>query len=416
MTSRRGFIQGVTGSAGMLSLAAMVAPVRAQVDEALTRIGGVPIRSQYLLDPELYYFNHASIGTVPRPVHEAHVAYLRLCETNPWLYVWGEPWELARAEVRDSLASYVGADPTEIVLTHNTTEGFNLLANGLDLQPGDEVLFSSLNHSGASQCWYNQGYRGIEVRRFDFPISDVTSLSAEDILEIYQQQIGPRTRVLVFPHIDNLVGLRYPVARLAAMARAAGVEYIAVDGAQSVGMIDVDIGALGVDFYAASPHKWLQAPKGTGFLYVRKALQENIRPMWVTWGQNSWKGTQRVLEDYGTVDFPGILSVGDAIRYQQTLGMTAAMQRREALRLTLLEMVDDAPSLRWLSPREPALATSIYSLEVSGVDSRELAQRLYRELGIVMRAFGGDTINALRVSPNVESDAGDLQQLIREIT
>jgi isopenicillin-N epimerase len=398
-----------------MSLGALVAPVRAQMDEALVRVGGVPVRSQYLLDPQLRYFNHASIGTVPRPVHDAHVAYLRLCESNPWLYVWGEPWELARAEVRRSLADYVGADAAELVLTHNTTEGFNLLANGLDLQPGDEVLFSSLNHSGASQCWHNQAHRGIAVRRFEFPVDDVVSLSAADIVAIYQQQITPRTRVLVFPHIDNLVGIRYPVVQLAQMARAAGVEFIAVDGAQSIGMVDVDIATLGVDFYAASPHKWLQAPKGTGFLYVRSALLEQIRPMWVTWGQNSWRGTQRVLEDYGTVDFPGILSVGDAIRFQQALGLDATMQRRESLRLALLEMVDDASALSWLSPRDPQLATSIYSIAVAGEDCRELAQRLYREQGMVMRAFSGDTLNALRISPNVETEIADLQRLIAEV-
>jgi len=110
----------------------------------------------YLLSPDVLYLNHASIGTIPRAVHEARVRYLTLCESNPHLYMWGEAWVAPKEAVRSKGAALLNCTPQEIAVTHNTTEGFNLLALGLDLGAGDEVLFSSLNHGGASApspCW-----------------------------------------------------------------------------------------------------------------------------------------------------------------------------------------------------------------------------------------------------------------------
>lgn len=134
-------------------------------------------------------------------VQDAHKGYLELCESNPWLYMWSEPWEKARAQTRTKAAAFLGCGDDEVAFTHNTTEGFNLLANGLPLGEGDEVVFSSLNHSGASQCWFHYAEtKGFSVKRFEFPIREVADLSAEDIVEIYAKHISEKTRVLVFPH------------------------------------------------------------------------------------------------------------------------------------------------------------------------------------------------------------------------
>ncbi len=114
---------------------------------------GSALRSAYSLDDGITYLNHASIGTVPRRVQEAHRRYLEVCERNPWLYMWGGDWNPPREATRRSAAGLLGCQPAEVALTHNTTEAFNLLAHGLPLAAGDEVLFSSLNHSGASACW-----------------------------------------------------------------------------------------------------------------------------------------------------------------------------------------------------------------------------------------------------------------------
>jgi len=360
------------------------------------------LRRQYLLNPEITYFNHGSIGTIPRVIHEAHTGYLKLCESNPWLYMWGEPWAKALAETREKVAKFVGCSADELAFTHNTTEGFNLLASGLPLKAGDEVVFSSLNHAGAGQCWFHYAKeKDFSVKKFEFPIQEVPNLSRDDIVDIYARNISEKTRVVVFPHIDNLVGIRYPVKELAEMARKKGVQYIAVDGAQAVGMVDVNLQEMGIDFYAASPHKWLQAPKGTGLLYIRKELQSHLKPMWVTWGQERWQGSVRIFEDYGTRNLAATLTLGNAVGFQTKLNSNGAEQRRKELRDTFYQALKSNSKFIWRSPLDPDLATSLYTVELKETSSRALFKEMFEKHGYVFRPFESENWNAIRLSLNI---------------
>jgi selenocysteine lyase/cysteine desulfurase len=359
------------------------------------------LSGEYLLGPDVLYLNHASIGTVPRAVHTAHTRYLEICESNPHVHIWGDVWQEPREAVRAKAAALINCAPDDVALTHNTTEGFNTLAQGLALGPGDEVLFSSLNHGGASAPWQHHAEtRGYTVRRFEFPIADVSGLTAEDVVRIHMDAVGDATRVLVFPHIDNIVGLRHPVRELVRAARARGVEFVAVDVAQSLGMIDVDVTDSDVDFLAASPHKWVQAPKGTGLLYMKAAHRERVRPMWVTSGQAP-RGTIRVYEDYGTRDSPGLLAFGDALDFQQRLGAAARVERYRALWQRLREAVESSSRLRWLSPSAWDLSSSLYLIEFTGRRSAEVLAAAESSDGIVFRAFRTQGIDGGRISPNV---------------
>ncbi len=370
------------------------------------------IRDRYLLSPDVTYLNHGSIGTIPRVVHDAHVEYLRLCETNPWLYMWGGAWEETREAVRGRAANLLRCDASEIVFTHNTTEGFNVLAHGLPLQPGDEVVFSSLNHDGASVCWFHVAKaRGFTVTRFEFPIRDVPHLTVDRILDTYDRHISSRTRVLVFPHVDNMVGVRHPVRELVNLARRRGVEFVAVDGAQTVGMIDVSVRELGADFYCASPHKWLQAPKGLGLMHIRPEMRGRVRPMWVTWGQERWEGTARIFEDYGTRNLPEVIALGDAIDFQDALGTDRKLARYHELWRLFRERTESTPGLRWRSPGRWELSASLYALEIDGRDSRDVFDTLFHDHGFVFRPFDTHGLNTIRISPNVANTTAEIEQL-----
>ncbi len=373
----------------------------------------VDLREAYLLAPDVTYFNHGSIGTTPKIVHEARVNYLGLCETNPWYYMWSDIWEEARATTREVTADFLGCDSREVVFNHNTTEAFNLLAQGLPLAPGDEVLFSSLNHPGASAAWLHQAEtRGFSVKEFDFPLAEIPGLTAADIVSLYRQNVTDRTRVLVLPHIDNVVGLRHPVKEIAAMAHAEGVEFVAVDGAQAVGMIPVDLAELGVDFYATSPHKWLQAPKGLGVLYIRKEVQSSLRPMWVTWGQNSWKGTVRIFEDYGTRNLAEVITLADAIAFQKRLIEKGAAARRRELWSYFKQAVGAQSNMAWHSPEQWHLGCSLYAVEVKKQDSREVARQMFEQHGYVFRAFHTPDWNTLRLSLNVFNTKAEIDRFV----
>jgi selenocysteine lyase/cysteine desulfurase len=372
------------------------------------------LREGYLLDPTVTYLNHASIGTVPRAVHSASLRYREICEENPWLYVWGGAWEEAREEVRRGSAALLGCAPNDVAITHNTTEGFNLLAQGLPLGPGDEVLFSTLNHVGASACWEHLAQsRGFSVRRFEFPIEDVPGLSAEEVVRLHTEQIRDETRVLVFPHIDNIVGLRHPMAQLNEAAKRGGVEFVLVDGAQSAGMIMLDVDGSGVDAFSTSPHKWVQSPKGLGLLYVRGDLAERLRPMWVTWGQERWSGTARVYEDYGTRDLPDVLALGSALDFQAALGPERKERRYREMFEGMKRMSEGLPGARWRSPRSWEMGASLVGVEVGDRDAALLSDRLFREHGVIVRPFPGAGLNLLRISPNLMNTDEDLSGLVR---
>lgn len=421
MSHRRTFLKqmaSVAGASGLGGVLAVQQAFAAQLSE-VARTEGTrwsATRDRYLLGSDVIYFNHGSIGTIPRVVHEAHVEYLRICEENPWAYMWGGEWEQPRERVRQKSAELLGCSAGEIALTHNTTEGFSTLAGGLDLRPGDEVLFSSLNHDGASVSWYhNAKVKGFTVKRFDYPIDTVPGVTVDEVLESYDQNISARTRVLVLPHIDNMVGLFHPIKQIATLARSKGVEIIAVDGAQSVGMREVNVRDLGVDVYCGSPHKWIQAPKGLGMMYIHEAVQDQIRPMWVTWGQERWKDTVRVFEDYGTRNLPALLALGDAIDFQLALGTRAKEDRYRELWGSFRTGAQRLGNVIWRSPSSWNLSSSLFALEIKGKDSPDVFNEMYRDHGFVFRAFKTSELNTVRISPNVFTTDDEINQFFEVI-
>jgi|FLOH01.1.fsa_nt_gi isopenicillin-N epimerase len=419
--SRRTFIKGTAAAALMADLAfvreATAAKVveRAQVQPNRLAMGFS--KDDYSLDPSVLYLNHGSIGTVPNIVLDAHMGYLRLCETNPWLYMWSAPWVAPVENIRGKAARLMGCDPGEMVLNHNTTELFNLLANGLPLGSGDEVLYSSLNHMSASTCWHNLApRRGFSVRDFHFPISDCPSLTAAEIVSRYEAAIGPKTRVLILPHVDNTVGILHPLKEIAQMAHERGVQWVVVDGAQVVGMVTVDMHSSGVDAYATSAHKWIQSPKGLGLGYLKRSLQADLDPMWVKHTYDGDTTTVQKYEDYSTRALPALMALGDALDFHAQVSMGDRVRHHHQLWTALQKIVANNSMLEWRSPTTWDISSAIYSIEVLGETSGSVSTRIYEEYQMVVRPFSTPELNALRVSPNLMNNVSDLERFAEALT
>ena len=413
MIDRRSFLAG--SSAGLASLLGD----RSAFTGALARLAPVASESiamsladEYLLEPQLLYLNHGSIGTIPRVVHDEHVRRLRQCETNPHIHMWGEVWVEALAKTRSAAAQLLHCEADEVALTHNTTEGFNVLAHGLPLGKGDEVLFSRLNHPSASEPWtYHAARRGYTVRRFDIPLDDITGLTIADVVQMHEREIRPETKVLVFPHVDNIVGLRHPTHELVAMARRRGVAFVAVDIAQSLGMMPVNVGAEDADFYAASPHKWVQAPKGLGLLVIRRRVHQQLEPLWVKRQRSTMPKTAEVFEDYSTRNLPAVLALADAIAFQQRLGEGAKETRLLEIAGWFRDRVDASPGLAWRSARQAALSSSLFAVGLKKGDARDVERKLAADHDIMVRPFA-PPLNTLRVSPNLINARADVDRFI----
>lgn len=416
MPGRRHFLQALGMTAIGAPVASSLAGVTQQLEQVLYTVpadNALALQQYYFLPEDFTYLNHASIGTVPRPVHEAHVRYLELCETSPSLYIWGEPWRLLAQEVRQQAALLMGVDANDVAITHNTTEGFNILAHGLPLGPGDEVLFSSLNHPGAAVAWQRMAEQhGFSVRQFDFPIDDTASMTLSDIVALHEQQLGARTRVLVIPHIDNIIGLRHPLPEIATMAKAKGVEWVLVDGAQAVGMIPVNLRNSGVDAYASSPHKWVQSPKGLGLFWATPELQATLPPMWHRTPDKGLAGSARQYEDYSTRAWPAVVALGDALAFQSALGEEQKQQRYQAIWSRLRQRVAAEPKLSWLSPDNWEASSMIVAVRVEGRSARDIAATLDSQYKVDLRAFGGSQMNHLRLAPNMATTDAQLDRVL----
>jgi isopenicillin-N epimerase len=416
MLDRRAFISGTgIGLAGFLASRATVAEALARVSPAGSESSVATLRDEYLLAPGLLYLNHGSIGTIPKVVLDEHVRLLRLCETNPHAHMWTDVWTEALARTRTLAAGLLHCETDEVALTHNTTEGFNVLAQGLPLGAGDEVLFSNLNHPSASEPWrYYATRRGYSVRRFEIPLADITGLSVADVVALHEKEIRPETRVLVFPHVDNIVGLRHPTRELTAMAKRRGVRFVAVDLAQSLAMVPVNVTEEGADFYAASPHKWVQAPKGQGLLVVRRHVHEQLAPLWVKRQRAQMPKTAEVFEDYSTRDLPATLALGDAIAFQQKLGESAKETRLLEIMQQFRVRVDATPALAWRSARAKELSSSLFAVGLKNTKADEVDRRLLAK-DIVTRPFPAPALNLLRVSPNLINTPADADRFIAAV-
>src|SRR6516164_9665863 len=242
------------------------------------------MRKQFLIPDDEVYLNNGTVGSSPAPVLRAifdgYTTTEKMDQADPEDYpIWGyAKWN----EFRDPLAEFVGCKRDEIALLRNATEANSYIANGIDMKPGDEVLMTDQEHPGGEHPWDLKAKRyGIVIKKVSLPrpVKD-----AAQVLNLFNDAITPRTRVMFFSHITTFSGVVLPAKELAKLAREKGI-LSAVDGAHVPGMMRLNVHDLGCDMYSSSPHKWLMAPKGTGFLYVR---DEVIDRLWNTIATEGW--------------------------------------------------------------------------------------------------------------------------------
>ncbi|MBS1959129.1 MAG: aminotransferase class V-fold PLP-dependent enzyme [Bdellovibrionales bacterium] len=274
-------------------------------------------------DDDHVYFNTGTLGLSPREVTETVVMVMRN-EENDRIKAQDEERYSIRA--RQSLAKLVGASAEEISLTHNATEGNNIVAWGLPLKRGDEVIVTTHEHVGGVLPWLNRArLEGIVVKSFD------PAPTAAQTLERIESLMTASTRVIAIPHVLCTTGMVMPIAEIATLAHSRDA-YCAIDGAQACGMVALDLHAMGVDFYATSGHKWLLGPKGTGFLYVRKDLLDTLAPKFVgAYSDSGWGLNPATIEglnptahryDFGTQNAALQAGLVAATDYFQKLGPT----------------------------------------------------------------------------------------------
>jgi isopenicillin-N epimerase len=351
------------------------------------------LRQQFLIPPDEVYLNNGTVGSSPRPVLKAifdgYNTTEQMADADPEDYpIWGyAAWN----QFRDPLAKFVGADRDEIALLRNATEANSYIANGLDMKAGDEVLTSDQEHPGGEHPWNLRAKRyGIVVKRITLP---KPVKSAADVMNLVNDGITPRTRIIFLSHISTTTGVVLPAKEIAALARSKGI-LTAFDGAHAPGMMHLNLHELGCDMYTASPHKWLMAPKGSGFLYMRPEVMDRV---WNTIATEGWNEPQLKAERFqriGSSNVPSLWGLRAAIDLCNQIGLDKIEARhRQQADWLHAEMVKRGAE-SWTSP-DPALRCGIATVNVPPIKRMELERWMWQKHKIRIR--GGEPFK-LRLS------------------
>jgi isopenicillin-N epimerase len=343
------------------------------------------MRSGFLLDPEVAYFNHGGFGACPVEVFEEYQRLQRELEREPTDFLARRSTELLDG-ARSALASFVGARKEDLVFTPNATSALNAVIRSLRIRQNEEILTTKHEY-------------GAILRTLGFIRANVVLVEPEELIS----NIGIRTRAVVVSHITSPTALVQPVEEICAAARRAGV-FTIVDGAHAPGQVALDIEAIWPDVYAGNCHKWLCAPKGSGFLWARPEHQDWIEPLVVSWGyhedadfgeRHGWQGTR---------DPAAYLAVPKAIEVHATFDAEAASALADEAEKRLASFK--------LRPLRGTRAAFMRALVVRTSDPDALGRRLYDEHRVEVPVYDWEGTALLRVSIGPYNDEADLARLV----
>ena len=368
------------------------------------------VRQQFAFGEHRIPMNAANLCPSPRVVAERVVDVTRDidadCSFNNRAK-FGPIQESARSKI----ARHLGVTPDEIALVRNTSEGNNTINAGLPLERGNEVVIWDQNHPTNNVAWDVRAARyGITVTRVSTP---VTPSSADQLLAAFEQALTPRTKVLSITHVSSVSGVKLPVQALTEMAHRRGI-FVHVDGAQSLGVVDVDLRAIGCDSYAASAHKWWVGPKEVGVLYVKADRIATIWPSVVApgWGDTATTTLTgaRKFESLGQRDDAAVAAMETTADFHAMIG-AARIEARVTELASQLKSGLQAIGAKLVTPMDPALSSGVCVVAVAPDKRQQAVTALYEGHGIAASPSGG-----LRLCPHLYNTRAHVQRAIDGIT
>ena len=371
------------------------------------------LREQFLLQPDIVFLNHGSFGACPRPVFEAYQARQLELEREPVKFF--QRLNDLLTEARGVLGPFVGADPDDLAFVTNATMGINVVARSLRLEPGDEVLTTNHEYGSCNKAWqYYCESHGARYLAQDVPLP---VKSAEQVIEAIWAGVTEHTRVLFLSHITSPTALTLPIEPLIRRAREAGIITV-IDGAHAPGQRDLDLEALGVDFYATSLHKWMMAPKGAGFLYARREMQHLLEPLIGGRRGQALQASHLVDEHQyqGTRDLAAFLAVPAAIRFMQDHDWPSVQQACHELVRYARTAVAELTGLPPVIPDAPTWFAQMAVLPIPPCDLSLLRRKLYDEFSIEIPPIHWNEQHFVRLSVQGYNTRSDVERLVEALS
>lgn len=368
------------------------------------------VREQFVMPPDLGVLNAANLCPASRPVLEALRRETDSVDRDPSAQnrarLSGE-----KEHTRKALAEFLRVTPEEIVITRNTSEANNMVSSGIDLKAGDEVIVFSDNHPSNLTAWHEK------AKRFGFTVVTVAQKNPHPgmdyYIDAYTKAITPRTKVLAFTHLSSSVGDLFPAKELCALARERGILSL-VDGAQTFGLLDVDLADISPDFYTGSAHKWPCGARECGVLYINTRAHKRIWPS-IYSAYPGAVGISKTFESFGQRDEATMIALREALQFQTTVGRAAIEQRSRGLAQQLIAGLSKLQDVKvWTSPN-PSLNAAVVSFLPGSLNPPKLGQALYEKEKIGLAGRGLGDRGGLRASPHFYNSPEEIDRLVSAV-
>lgn len=424
-TNRRRFLQkaGIFSATAFLSTLAKPSWSR-NLEQALKEAEGISpsdlateedfwyyIQQSFTVSPGLINLNNGGVSPAPKSVQDAMKRYYDLSNEAPSYYMW-RVLDMGREPLRKNLAKLAGCSSEEIAINRNSSEGLETIIFGMQLKAGDEVVAAKQDYPNMINAYKQREQRdGIKVAWINL---ELPSENEDYMVSQYVNAFTTQTKVVHITHVINWNGQILPVKKIANEAHKRGIEVV-VDGAHSFAHFDFTIPDLDADYFAASLHKWLYAPIGSGLLYVRKEKIKNLYPLFAT-SDNPLKDDIRKFENLGTRPFFIEQAIGKAIEFHDMIGIERKQKRLQYLKNYWMEKVKNIPKVKLNTFMNPKYGCAIGNVVVEGKKPGELDSFLLDKYKVHTVGIEWENIKGIRVTPNVYTTTKNLDVLVEGIT
>lgn len=375
-------------------------PQQVAADEDVWR----EVQAAYSADRSLVNLNFGGVGAPPIVVQDAMKRYLDYSATAPVYTMW-RVLEPQHEGVRQRMARHFGTDPEEIAITRNASESLQICQFGIDLEPGDEILTTNQDYGRMVNTFRQRERReGVVLKQFAIP---VPAEDDDEIVSLFESNITDRTRLILMCHQINLTGQILPVKKVVQMARGYGIPVI-VDGAHAYGQFAFKHEDLDCDYYGTSLHKWLNAPHGTGLLYVRRDKIADLWPLMAA--PENETDNIRKFEQIGTHPEANYLGIGEALTFHEGIGDERKEARLRYLRNYWAERLLENDRVHLNTSLDPKYSCCLSNVYIDGVDTTALGNYMWSEHRIIVTPINHADCTGLRVTPNVCTTLGELDR------
>lgn len=405
MNSRRYFLRDTTLAALALQWSHVLSQVSIGMDTVTDEVDWAVVRQMFpIVGWDKRHFNSGSAGVMPTIVSD----YLQnLTQVMNQMAPY-EAWALWQPLIEDTmvrLASMIHTDPSTLQLVRNTTEALNMIIYGIPLSRGDEVLIADHDYPYALNAWHNRAKRDLlQCRKvsYDLPTSD------EDIVQAYSEAITPRTRVMHITYMTHRQGHILPVTPLTKLAKQHDIQVV-IDGAHTLAHIPVNLQEIGCDYYATSLHKWLNAPHGTGLLYVQPSRITSLLP------HPSSPVQVSTIDKYGhlgTRAFQHEVGISAALDFYDRVGGHNKYQRLQELKHYWTSQLQGCDRIKWYTDLSDHKSCSVVTIGIDGLATSHILRTLSETYDIHAKSVGSYWGSGVRISPNIFTSFEDLDQLV----